>query len=97
MPQTPGRQRHRGAERLQVAWWNIDDETPDRAATDLIELCRHYLHMPVQVELGVRVEVVEATLDKRAEILPQDGAVLSRVQVHPTLPGWRLTFREGSG
>ena len=97
MAQAPGRQCDRGAERLEVAWRNIDDEAPDRAATDLIELCRHHLHMPVQVELGLRVEVVKATLDKRAKILPQDGAVLSRVQIHPTLPGSRRTVREGSG
>src|SRR5689334_8563307 len=61
--------------------WEVDDQSTDLAFANRGQLGRDNVEMPVDRELGLRIEVMKATPRETAEILPQQGVVLGQGQV----------------
>jgi hypothetical protein len=56
---------------------DIDDETSNLALPAGLELCGQDLNMPVPKESGLGIELVEAPLDERIEVLPKQRPIFS--------------------
>jgi hypothetical protein len=81
MPETPGRKRDRGHQGFKMERRQVNDQPPDLAVPHGGQLGGDDLEMPVDRQLGLRVEVIEAARGKGTKILPQQGLVLGVCQV----------------
>ena len=68
----------------------VDDQPPDPALPDRGQLGGDDLQVPVERQLGLRVEIVEAARGEGGEVLPQQGVVLAPGQ---TVEHRRVTRR----
>ncbi len=68
VPETPGRKRDRGQQRLRVPRRQVDDQPADLAAAHRRELRRDELDMPAGRKRGLRIKLGETGLRKACEI-----------------------------
>ena len=66
-------QRHRGDDRLQMAWRHVDDKPLHLAGGNLRDLVRHRVDVPVPLERRARAKQTEYIFGKGAEVRCEDG------------------------
>jgi len=66
-------QRHRGDDRLQMAWRHVDDEPLHLAGGNLRDLVRHRVDVPVPLERRARAKQTEYIFGKGAEVRCEDA------------------------
>ena len=81
MPETPSREGDRCKQRFEVAWRQVDDQSPDLSFAHRGQFRSDDLEVPAQRKLGLRIEVVEAAQGEVEEILPQQRVVLGPGQL----------------
>ena len=59
----------------------VDDQSPGLALANRGQRGSNDLDMPIERQLDVRIEILEAARDEGGEILPQQGLVLGGRQV----------------
>ena len=61
-----------------MAWWQVDDQSPDLALAHLGQLGGDDLEMPVWRKRRLRVELGKTALSEETQVRPKDRIVFGR-------------------